>query len=74
MMIQGLVENAAKHGLEPKPEGGRLSVRAKVTDGRLVVTVADTGLGFGQAATTGTGVGLPTCASGCNCSTALPAP
>lgn len=58
MMIQGLVENAIKHGLEPKPQGGQLSVRAEVTDGRLVVTVADTGLGVGHAATTGTGVGL----------------
>lgn len=58
MAIQGLVENAIKHGLEPKPEGGSLSVRAEVTDGRLVVTVADTGLGFGCGATTGTGVGL----------------
>jgi sensor histidine kinase YesM len=58
MMIQSLVENAIKHGLEPKAEGGRLSVKAEVRHGRLAVTVADTGLGFGKAATSGTGVGL----------------
>jgi hypothetical protein len=58
MMIQGLVENAIKHGLEPKAEGGRLSVKAEVVHGSLAVTVADTGLGFGRAATSGTGVGL----------------
>jgi signal transduction histidine kinase len=58
MMIQTLVENAIKHGLEPKPEGGRLSVRAEVQHGKLAVTVADTGVGFGKAATAGTGVGL----------------
>ena len=58
MMIQSLVENAIKHGLEPKPEGGLLSVRAEVKHGKLAVTVADTGLGFGKAATAGTGVGL----------------
>jgi Histidine kinase len=58
MMIQSLVENAIKHGLEPKPEGGLLSVRAEIVHGKLAVTVADTGLGFGKAATAGTGTGL----------------
>jgi sensor histidine kinase YesM len=58
MMIQSLVENAIKHGLEPKPEGGRLTVKAEINHGKLAVTVADTGLGFGKAATAGTGVGL----------------
>ena len=58
MMIQTLVENAIKHGLEPKPEGGSLKVKAEIVHGKLAVTVADTGLGFGKAATAGTGVGL----------------
>jgi signal transduction histidine kinase len=58
MMIQSLVENAIKHGLEPKAEGGTLSVKAEIVHGKLAVTVADTGLGFGMAATAGTGIGL----------------
>jgi sensor histidine kinase YesM len=58
MMIQSLVENAIKHGLEPKPEGGELAIKAEIVHGKLTVTVADTGLGFGKAATAGTGVGL----------------
>ena len=58
MMIQSLVENAIKHGLEPKPEGGLLSVKAQIVHGKLAVTVADTGVGFGKAATAGTGIGL----------------
>ncbi|MBI3348876.1 MAG: histidine kinase [Burkholderiales bacterium] len=58
MMIQGLVDNAIKHGLEPKAEGGTLKVKAEIVHGKLAVTVADTGLGFGRAATSGTGVGL----------------
>ena len=58
MMVQTLVENAIKHGLEPKPEGGHLLVKAEIVHGKLQVTVADTGLGFGRAATAGTGVGL----------------
>jgi len=58
MMVQTLVENAIKHGLEPKPEGGSLKVKAEIVHGKLVMSVADTGLGFGRAATAGTGVGL----------------
>jgi signal transduction histidine kinase len=58
MMLQSLVENAIKHGLEPKAEGGTLIVAAEVVHGSLAVSVADTGLGFGKAATGGTGVGL----------------
>jgi signal transduction histidine kinase len=58
MMLQSLVENAIKHGLEPKAEGGNLSVSAEVVHGKLAVTVADTGMGFGKAETTGTGIGL----------------
>ena len=58
MMIQSLVENAIKHGLEPKAEGGTLTVSAEIVHGRLAVTVADTGLGFGRADTAGTGIGL----------------
>jgi Histidine kinase len=58
MMIQSLVENAIKHGLEPKAEGGELLIRAEIVHGKMQVVVADTGLGFGKAATAGTGVGL----------------
>jgi hypothetical protein len=58
MMLQSLVENAIKHGLEPKAEGGTLTVSAEIVHGKLAVTVADDGLGFGRAATAGTGIGL----------------
>jgi len=58
MMLQSLVENAIKHGLEPKPEGGTLTVSAEIVHGKLAVTVSDTGLGFGTAPTAGTGIGL----------------
>jgi Histidine kinase/Histidine kinase-, DNA gyrase B-, and HSP90-like ATPase len=58
MMIQSLVENAIKHGLEPKAEGGEILIKAEIVHGKLNIVVADTGLGFGKAATAGTGVGL----------------
>jgi hypothetical protein len=46
MMLQTLVENAIKHGLEPKAEGGRLGIRAEIVDGELAVHVWDDGKGF----------------------------
>src|SRR6267378_3705238 len=58
MMLQSLVENAIKHGLEPKADGGSLTVSAEVAHGKLHVSVADTGVGFARAATAGTGTGL----------------
>ncbi len=60
MMLLSMVENAIKHGLEPKPEGGRIDVKAEIVHGKLRVSVADTGLGLtpGKAATSGTGIGL----------------
>lgn len=58
MMLQSMVENAIKHGLEAKPEGGTLKVRADVAHNKLRVIVSDTGLGFGAKPSTGTGLGL----------------
>ncbi|MDQ6621610.1 MAG: histidine kinase [Pseudomonadota bacterium] len=46
MMLQTLVENAVKHGLEPKAAGGRLEIGASVIDGQLAVHVQDSGAGF----------------------------
>jgi hypothetical protein len=46
MMLQTLVENAIQHGLEPRAEGGRLSITAEVADGQLNVHVQDNGAGF----------------------------
>lgn len=56
MMLQTLVENAIKHGLEPKPEGGRLEIGAVVADRRLSVHVMDTGNGFLPKAAAGVGL------------------
>ncbi|MFL6672420.1 MAG: sensor histidine kinase [Massilia sp.] len=58
MMLQSMVENAIKHGLECKPEGGRLKIVAEVAHSKLRVTVADDGVGFGVVPSNGTGLGL----------------
>ena len=58
MLLQPLVENSLKHGLEPKVEGGEVKVTAREEGDRLVLEVADTGLGKANGSTGGTGVGL----------------
>ena len=60
MMLQSMVENAIKHGLECKPEGGTLKIQAEVVDSKLRVTVTDDGVGFGVVPSDGTGLGLQT--------------
>jgi sensor histidine kinase YesM len=55
-MLQTLVENAIKHGLEPKPEGGKIEIGAEVADGQLAVHVLDTGIGFTPTAEAGVGL------------------
>lgn len=60
MMLQSMVENAIKHGLECKPEGGTLRIVAEVADSKLRVTVTDDGVGFGVVPSDGTGLGLQT--------------
>jgi signal transduction histidine kinase len=56
MMLQTLAENAIKHGLEPKVEGGRLEIGAEIVDGQLAVHVLDTGIGFAPKAEAGVGL------------------
>lgn len=60
MLLQPLVENAIAHGLEPKVEGGHLSVSARQQDGLLTLTVQDNGCGPGTGrGKQGTNLGLP---------------
>ena len=56
MLLQPVVENAIRHGLEPKVEGGEVAFRAVREADAVVIEVADTGVGF--ASTTRGGVGL----------------
>jgi sensor histidine kinase YesM len=49
MLLQPLVENAIKHGIEPKMEGGSIHVTAWQQDGFLQLSVSDTGLGLSSS-------------------------
>jgi sensor histidine kinase YesM len=59
MLLQPLVENAIAHGLEPKVEGGHVSVSAQRRDGSVALTVADNGRGpDAPSGKPGTNVGM----------------
>ncbi len=56
MMLLTLIENAIKHGLDPQPDGGQIAITAKLLDGKLDVSVADTGRGLSLAKSIGVGL------------------
>ena len=56
MMLQTLIENAIKHGLEPKIAGGTITVRARVDVATLIVDVCDDGVGIDLHADEGVGL------------------
>jgi sensor histidine kinase YesM len=45
MMVQPLIENAIEHGIKPKAGAGRVNVRFKKLEARLVIEVEDDGVG-----------------------------
>ncbi len=46
MLLQPLIENSIKHGLEPRIAGGTITLRSRLQADRLVVTVEDDGVGM----------------------------
>jgi sensor histidine kinase YesM len=56
MLLQPVVENAIRHGLEPRVEGGEVRVSAKREGVGVSIVVADTGVGFAVATRGGTGL------------------
>jgi sensor histidine kinase YesM len=58
LLLQPLVENAIKHGVAPRSEGGHIAVSARREGGDLVIAVADDGPGLAAGDPTSKGVGV----------------
>ena len=56
MLVQPLVENAIKHGIEPTIEGGEVTIQAKSNGDMMRVEVADTGTGLYEDGEVGFGL------------------
>ncbi len=48
LILQPIVENAVRHGISPRVEGGHVTIEASVEAGRLRVSVQDDGPGIGD--------------------------
>jgi LytS/YehU family sensor histidine kinase len=58
LILQPLVENAIKHGLEPSVQGGHIGISARRAGDDVQLEVADSGVGLATEGTAGQGFGL----------------
>ncbi|HLY43706.1 MAG TPA: histidine kinase [Terracidiphilus sp.] len=63
ILLQPLIENSIKHGLEPRIHGGTVTLRSRLENDRILIEVADDGVGMGPRPIsalqrTGAGIGL----------------
>jgi two-component system, LytTR family, sensor kinase len=63
ILLQPLIENSIKHGLEPRIHGGTVTVRSRLDGERVLIEVADDGVGMGNRPVsalrrTGAGIGM----------------
>jgi two-component system LytT family sensor kinase len=50
MVLQPLIENSIKHGIAPKIDGGSITLRSRLRDGKLVIEIEDDGVGMSPTA------------------------
>src|SRR5206468_8604550 len=58
LVLQPLVENAIRHGIEPRAKPGRIDLRARRENGKLILEVRDNGVGLSAGRLSEEGVGL----------------
>jgi two-component system LytT family sensor kinase len=61
MLLQPIIENSIKHGIEPKLGEGTIAIRIARNEGHIIIDVIDNGIGVGPAAAShvkGSGIGL----------------
>ncbi len=56
MLLQPLVENAVKHGLEPQIRGGEILIKIEEKDGLVRAEIIDNGIGFTSCSEAGVGM------------------
>ena len=63
ILLQPLIENSIKHGLEPRLSGGTVTLRSRLNGNRVLIEVADDGVGMNNRPVsalrrTGAGIGM----------------
>jgi two-component system LytT family sensor kinase len=63
ILLQPLIENSIKHGLEPRINGGTVTLRSRLEGDRVRIEVADDGVGMGNQPASalrrsGSGIGM----------------
>jgi two-component system, LytTR family, sensor kinase len=63
ILLQPLIENSIKHGLEPRIHGGTVTLRSRLEGDRISIEVADDGVGINtrqpsSVRRTGSGIGM----------------
>jgi len=63
ILLQPLIENSIKHGLEPRLNGGTVTLRSRLAGNRVLIEVADDGVGMANRPATslsrnGAGIGM----------------
>src|SRR5256886_14847951 len=58
LVLQPLVENAIRHGIEPRAKPGRIALRARRENGKLKLELRDNGVGLSPDRKMEEGVGL----------------
>jgi two-component system, LytTR family, sensor kinase len=53
ILLQPLIENSIKHGLEPRIHGGTVTLRSRLKGDRVLIEVVDDGVGIGDRPNTG---------------------
>jgi two-component system LytT family sensor kinase len=63
ILLQPLIENSIKHGIEPRIQGGTITLRSRIAEGKTIIEIEDDGIGIGQRsanplARSGAGIGI----------------
>jgi two-component system, LytTR family, sensor kinase len=56
MLLQPLIENSIKHGLEPRLQGGTVTLRSRIEAANMIVEVEDDGVGMPEGRVPGLGL------------------